>query len=133
MVAQLLCVKIFILELRTLSQSLNNSFALTCTQVGGIPPGQMPNQLQVHAFTVDDDQSNAHCSASIPFSLNSNGMAFIGLNESTCGPKLVYHRRYKTIITAKNDLGTTNSTGEILFSKLLYIKYPCSYNFDSWL
>jgi len=83
----------------------------------GIPPGEIPNQLQVHAFTIDDARNNAHCSIIIPFTLNSNRMVFIHLNDSTCGSSLVHHRRFKTIISAKNDLGTTNSTGEILFSK----------------
>jgi len=85
----------------------------------GIPPGELPNQLQVHAITVDDDQNNTHCSFIIPFKLNFNGMMFIHLNESTCEPSLTHHRRYKTIISAKNDLGTTNSTGEIRFGKSL--------------
>ena len=84
--------------------------------MGGIPPGEMPNQLQVHAFTIDDDQSSVHCSFIVPFTLNSNGMVFIRLNKSTCGSSLVHHRRYKAIISAKNDLGTSNSTGEIFFS-----------------
>jgi len=84
--------------------------------VGGIPPGEVPNQLQVHASTIDDDQNSAHCSVTIPFTLNSNGMVFIHLNESTCESNLIHHRRYKTIVTAKNHLGETNSTGEILFS-----------------
>ena len=88
--------------------------------MGSISPGEMPNQLQVHAFTIDDDQNNAHCSFIIPFILNSNGMVFVRLNKGTCGSSLVHHRRYKTIISAKNDLGTTNSTGEILFSKSQY-------------
>ena len=91
--------------------------------MGGIPPGEMPNQLQVHAFTIDDDQNNAHCSVTIPFTLNSNGMVFIRLNKGTCGPSLMQHRRYKTIISAKNDLGTTNSTGEVLVSKPLLFYY----------
>ena len=50
-------------------------------------------------------------------------MVFIRLNKSTCESSLVHHRRYKTIISAKNDLGTTNSTGEILFSKSNYYAY----------
>ena len=91
--------------------------------MGSIPPGEMANQLQVHALTIDDDKNNAHCSVTIPFTLNSNGMVFIRLNKSTCESSLVHHRRYKTIISAKNDLGTTNSTGEILFSKSNYYAY----------
>ena len=91
--------------------------------MGGVPPGEVPNQLQVHAFTNDDDKNTATCSVTIPFTLNSNGMVFIHLNESTCSPRLAHHRRYKTKIAAKNDLGETNSTGEILFSKLL--QYAC--------
>ena len=87
--------------------------------MGGVPPGEIPNQLQVHAFTIDDDQNSAHCSVTAPFTLNSNEMVFIHLNKSTCGSGLVHHRRYKAIVIAKNDLGTKNSTGEIHFSKLL--------------
>ena len=93
-----------------------------------IPPGETPNQLQVHVITVDDDQNSANCSIIIPFTLNSNGMMFICLNgmmficlnENTCGPSLMHHRRYKTIISAKNDLGTANSTGKIGFGKSLH-------------
>ena len=86
-----------------------------------VPPGEVPDQLQVHVFTIDDDQSNGNCSVTVPFTLNSNGMVFIHLNNSTCGPGLMHYRRYKTIITAMNDLGGTDSTEEILFSKLYNI------------
>jgi len=87
-----------------------------------IPPGEVPNQLQVTAFTIDDDQNNAHCSVITPFILNSNGMVFIYLSESTCGPDLMHYWRYKAIITAMNKLEATNLTGEILFSKLLHVR-----------
>ena len=73
------------------------------------------------AFTVDDDQNNAHYSAIIPFILNSNGMIFVRLNKGIYGRSLAHHQRYKTIIAANNEVGTSNSTGEILFSKLLYV------------
>ena len=85
--------------------------------MGGVPPGEMPHQFQVYILAVRD--KNNVCFCVFPFTPNSNGMMFIHLNESTCGPGLVHHRRYKAIVTAKNNLGTTNSTGEILFSKLL--------------
>ena len=86
-----------------------------------IPPGEVPDQLQVHAFTVDDEQSNDNCSVTVPFTLNSNGMVFIHFNNSICGPGRMHYRRYKTIITAMNDLGGTDSMEEILFSKLYNI------------
>jgi len=82
---------------------------LTISYVGGIPPGEMPNN-----FSVNDGRNDANCS-NIPFILDSNGMVFIRLNESTCASGLVHHRRYKAIITAKNLLGATQSE-EIPFS-----------------
>ena len=80
----------------------------------------MPRRLKVCAFTIDDDdQNNAHFCA-FQFAPNSNGMVFIRLNESSCWPSLAHFRRYKTVITAMNDIGAANSTGEILFSKPVY-------------
>jgi len=77
----------------------------------------MPNKLQAHAFTIDDDdQSNTHICA-VPFTRNPNGIVFICLNGSTCWLGLSHHRTYNIKIAAVNDLGATNSTGEIRFGK----------------
>ena len=80
--------------------------------MGGIPPGEVPN-----TFSVEDVENNAHCS-DVPFTINSNEMVLICLNESTCASSLMSRRRYKAIITAENNLGATKS--EIIpFSKPL--------------
>ena len=56
---------------------------------------------------------------------DSDGTVFLQLdtsNVSTCAPdsdRLMPYRNYTATIAAKNDFGESNSTGEILFSKLV--------------
>ena len=85
----------------------------------------VPDLFQVHAETIDNGNKALYCTDDIPVTLDSVGRMFIQLNTST--PKcttdsssLESHRRYKVIFTAKNEVGESNSTGDIRFSKPLY-------------
>ena len=82
----------------------------------------MPNKFQVHAETVDDDNKLTYCTGDIPMTPDSNGRVLIQLNTSTptCSSdssSLKAYRKYNATIVAKNDLGESNSTREISFSK----------------
>ena len=92
----------------------------------------MPDQFQVHAETVDDNNKLTYCTADIPKTLDSNLMVHIQLNTSTptCtsdSSSLQAYRKYIATIVAKNDFGESNSTGKIPFSKSLGLKYIFSY------
>ena len=97
---------------------------------GYIPPDEMPDQFQVHAETIDggdnDENKLSYCTDDIPVTPNLDGVVFIQLNTHT--PTFAYsssilnaYRKYKATIAAKNYFGKSNSTWEILFSKL----YDC--------
>ena len=85
----------------------------------------MPDRFQVHAETVDGGDEVVYCTDDIPVTLNSDGRVLIQLSRSTMSlscrrhdsSNLEPHRKYKTIITAKNEVGDSNSTGDIHFSK----------------
>ena len=84
------------------------------------PPGEMPDQYQVHAETIDSGDSFPYCTDVIQATPDSDGKVFIQLNAMSCrrhGSRLEPHRKYRTIITAKNEAGESNSTGDIHFSK----------------
>ena len=98
------------------------SFCNLHQQIGGIPPGEMPNRFQVHAETIDSGNKLTYCTGDIQVTPNSDGRVFIQLNTSTptCSSgshSLASHRRYKATVTAQNIAGGTNSTGDIHFSK----------------
>ena len=99
---------------------------------GTIPPGEMPDRFQVHAETVDGGDKVLYCTDDIPVTPDSDGRVFIQLNTST--PMCTYssnilkaYRKYNATIAAKNYFGKSNSTGEILFSKLYVICILDSY------
>ena len=85
------------------------------------PPGEMPDQYQVHAETIDSGDSFPYCTDVIQATPDSDGKVFIQLNAMSCrkhySSRLEPHRKYRTIITAKNEAGESNSTGDIHFSK----------------
>ena len=85
------------------------------------PPGEMPDQYQVHAETIDSGDSFPYCTDVIQATPDSDGKVFIQLNAMSCrrhySSSLEPHRKYRTIITAKNEAGESNSTGDIHFSK----------------
>ena len=103
---------------------------------GTIPPGEMPDRFQVHAETIDggdnDENKLSYCTHDIPVTPDSDGMVFIQLNASTptcthSSSILKAYRKYNATIATKNYFGETNSTGEILFSKLYVICILDSY------
>lgn len=83
----------------------------------------MPDRIQIFAKTVDDGNKVFYCTADIPVTPDIPGSServLIQLNASTptCKPgscSLEPHRRYKAVITTKNQAGETNSTGDICF------------------
>jgi len=85
----------------------------------------MPDQIQIRAETVEDENKLYYCTNDISVTPNSDGRVFIQLNTSipTSSPDssgLKPHRRYKAVITGKNQAGRSNSTGDIHFSKPSY-------------
>ena len=77
-----------------------------------IPPGEKPVQLQV--TIIDDDEGKVHRSNDTWEDPDSNGTVFINVSNSNI---LEPYRKYNAMITAKNDFGESESTGEISFSK----------------
>ena len=100
-----------------------------------IPPGEMPDRIQVFAETIDHGNKVFYCTDDIPVIPDSDGRVFIQLNTSTMSvscrrhdsSRLEPHRKYKTIITTKNEAGDSKSTGDIHFSKLM-----CSWHSSVW-
>ena len=74
----------------------------------------MPTRFQVHAETFDGGDKVLYSTDDIPVSPDSDGRVLISITGSS---SLKAHRKYNAIITAKNDFGDSNSTGEIPFSK----------------
>ena len=95
--------------------------------MGAIPPGEMPDRFQVHAETVDGGDKLTYCTGDIWVTPDPDGRVFIPLNTSNAtyscddNSSLVRHRRYKAIITAGNIAGGTNSTGNMYFSKFVFV------------
>ena len=85
----------------------------------------MPDQIQIHAETVDDYNKLIYCTDDIAMVPDSYGRVVIQLNTNTptCTPdsSLKPHRRYKAVITGKNGAKRSNSTGDIHFSKPSFI------------
>ena len=81
----------------------------------------MPDRFQVHAETVDGGDKVLYCSDDIHMTPDSDGRVFLQLDASGASDSggLMAYRNYTTTIAAKNDFGESNSTGEILFSKLV--------------
>ena len=87
----------------------------------------MPDRFQICAETVGDEDKLYYCTDDISMTPDSHGRVFIQLNTSipTSTPgssSLKPHRRYKAIITGKNQAGERNSTGDIHFSKPNFMK-----------
>ena len=74
----------------------------------------MPTRFQVHAETIDGGDKVLYSTDDIPVSPDSDGRVLISITRSS---SLKAHRKYNTIIAARNDFGYSNSTGEIPFSK----------------
>ena len=95
--------------------------------MGAIPPGEMPDRFQVHAETVDGGNKLTYITGVIWVTPDPDGRVFIPLNTSNAtylsddNSSLAPHRRYKAIIVAGNIAGGTNSTGNIYFSKSVYV------------
>ena len=119
------------LPMGTLLQDYHVTFPLHLQ--GAIPPGEMPTRFQVHAKTVDGGDEVVYCTDDIPMTPDSNGRVFIQLSTSTMSvscrrhhsSSLEPHRKYKTVITSKNEAGGRNSTGDIQFSKPLCVVGIC--------
>ena len=82
----------------------------------------MPDRFQVHADTVDGGSKVSCSSGDVPGNPDSDGRVFIQLDTiSTCTPNSTAYRNYTAWIAAKNAFGESNSTGEIPFSKFVYV------------
>ena len=82
----------------------------------------MPDQFKIYAEKVKDEDGHYYCTDYIAWTHDSDGRVLIQLNASTptCEPgrsSLEPHHRYKAVIIAKNEVGESNSTGDIHFSK----------------
>ena len=77
----------------------------------------MPDRFQICADTVGDEDK-LYCTDDISMTPDSDGRVFIHLNTSS---GLKPHHRYKAVITGKNQVGESNSTGDIHFSKPSFI------------
>ena len=78
----------------------------------------MPDQFRICAETVGDEDKLYYCTDDISMTPDSDGRVFIQLNTCTHDNSgLKPHRRYKAVITGKNQAGESNSTGDIHFSK----------------
>ena len=92
----------------------------------------MPDRFQICAKTVENENELDYCTDEIAMTPDSYGRVFIQLNASvptsTAGSSsLKPHRRYKAIITGKNQAGERNSTGDIHFSKPNFMKKEHGY------
>ena len=74
----------------------------------------MPDQFQVHAETSDGGSKAVYSTDDIPVTLDEGGRVSVSMTDRS---SLKSYRKYNATITAKNDFGESNSTGEILFSK----------------
>ena len=83
----------------------------------------MPNRLQIHVETNDSGDKVFYSTDDIPVSPDSDGRQLISTSS------LKAYRKYNAIVAAKNDFGDSNSTGEISFSKSVYILHTgCTFN-----
>ena len=92
----------------------------------------MPDRFQICAKTVENENELDYFTDEISMTPDSHGRVFIQLNTSipTSTPgssSLKPHRRYKAIITGKNQAGERNSTGDIHFSKPNFMKKEHAY------
>ena len=76
----------------------------------------MPDRFQVHTETTDGGKILHYWSDEISVTPDLAGRVFIELSTNDSS-NLEPYRKYRTVITAKNDFGERNSTGEIQFSK----------------
>ena len=76
----------------------------------------MPKQCQVHAETIDGGDKILYSTDDIPVTPDSDGRVFVSIGDRS---SLNAYRKYNAIITAKNDFGEGNSTGEITFSEFI--------------
>jgi len=82
----------------------------------------MPDRFKICAKTVEEEDEPYNCTDYIAWTRDSDGRVLIQLNASTptCESGRSFlepHRRYKAVITAENEAGQSNSTGDIRFSK----------------
>ena len=105
-----------------MSQRVSNVYIVFACRQGNIPPGEMPDRIQIFAETIDDENKVFYYTDDIPVTLDSDRRVLIQVNKSTptftpdsCS--LEPHRRYRAIIAAKNHAGENNSTGNICFCK----------------
>ena len=77
----------------------------------------MPDKLQVHAETADGGNKALYSTDDILVIPDSDGRVFVSITNRS---SLKAYRKYSATVTAKNDFGEGNSTGEIAFSKFAY-------------
>ena len=76
----------------------------------------MPDLFQVYVETIDSGNKAFYSTDDIPVTLDVNpGRVSVIITDRS---GLKSYRKYNATITARNDFGESNSTGEILFSKL---------------
>ena len=82
----------------------------------------MPNRFQVHAETIDGGDKILYSTDDIPVIPDSDGRVSVSIADRS---SFKTYRKYNAIITAKNDFGEGNSTGEITFSEFVskYLMY----------
>ena len=76
----------------------------------------MPGLFQVHVETVDGGDKALYSTDDIPVTLDSDGRVFVSITDRS---SIKTYRKYNATITAKNDFGEGNSTGEIIFSEFV--------------
>ena len=76
----------------------------------------MPNRFQVHTETVDGGDKVLYSTDVIRVTPGSDGRVSISITDLN---SFKAYRKYSATITAKNNVGEGNSTGQIPFSKLV--------------
>ena len=76
----------------------------------------MPDQFQVHAETADGGNKALYSTDDIPVNPDLDERVFVSITDRS---SLKAYRKYNATITAKNDFGEGNSTGEITFSEFV--------------
>ena len=76
----------------------------------------MPDQFQVHAETSDGGDKVLYSTDVVRVTPDSDGRVFVSITDWS---SFKAYRKYNATITAKNNFGEGNSTGQIPFSKLV--------------
>lgn len=74
----------------------------------------MPNLFQIYAETIGSGNKAFYSTDDIPVTLDVDGRLTVIITDRS---SLKSYLKYNATITARNDFGESNSTGEILFSK----------------